>query len=263
MMVHAGVDIDAKYPAFLILAGVLAGLWYDGKLVSRKPIIIPVLTMIAVMILAASLYESDALANKGLAYEDAGYYEQAATYFGQAHSGLVYNPGILVSQGINYYTLATSEQQDSSANLQRAAALAKQAQILDPYDAQNAFLLARVLTAEGKKAQATVQFKTALHLDPYNQPMFYGDYAQLLLSEGKLTDAEMVATAGIEQYPPVVIANRSVDQSIPAQVSGLYVDRAAARWESGHQGEARSDVALALKVDPSNQLAQQLQKQFH
>lgn len=262
LILHAGIDIDAKYPAYLILAAVIAGLWYEGKVVMRTPRPAPVIIMVCIMVLAASLYKSDALATKALSYENAGDYAQAAGYYGQAHELPAYNPDMLTDEGINYYTLATTYDQDTTVNLILARSLAKQAMKLDPDDAQDPFLLAQVLAAQHNMAAATTEYIDTLRLDPYNEPMYYGNLARLYLSEGKLNDAELVATRGIDEYPASVISNRSVDTTIPVQVSDLYVDRAAARWELGDAKSAGADLTRALQINPSNTLATQFQQEF-
>lgn len=255
---HFGLDIDARYPALIVLLAALTGAVYQPLLRRtvdyRRAGIMPVLLTV-LLIVSLSAYQSSVWAAKGAAAQQSRDYEAAAAEYEKAHGNLVYDPDYLTAEGINYYTLASvtggSKSYESLA-LDRAERAIKS----DPRDSQHYFLKARVERLGGRLAAAESDYRQALKLDRFNHPQYYADLASLQLQLGRENDAAGTATQGISLYPQKVIDNRSYDRQVPGAVSQLYTIRAAIKLKNNQ--DASGDINQALKLFPLNREAQQL-----
>ncbi|HSX48364.1 MAG TPA: tetratricopeptide repeat protein, partial [Candidatus Nanoarchaeia archaeon] len=181
-------------------------------------------------------------------------------YYSRAHSGVAYNPDTLTGEGINRLALAR-QQQDSQTNLTLARLRAETAIKQDSFDAQQHFLLARVLRQQDKLDQAIVEYRKAIRLDPFNQPDYYNDLAQILLVSDPQA-ALQVASSGLNAYPDQVLSNRMADPDIFRQVSTLLTTRALVLLKVGDQAKAVEDLRRAYVLNQKNLQAKQLLEQI-
>jgi O-antigen ligase len=223
LLIHFGLDIDARYPVLLALAAILAGLCYAPR--PSKPgqptgMILLLLVCAALPVFGA--YRSATYADFGGIAQDNHDYSDAAGWYQKAHGTLVYDPDTLTGEGINYLSLAAIGI-DPAANLKLAETSARSAVKLDPRDAQHEFLLAQVLRLEGDGAGSVGAYLEALRLDPLNHPEYYLGLAELYASQQAPDKALIYTRKVIELYPPEVVANRGAQADI-----GDIVARAAA-----------------------------------
>lgn len=250
---HFVVDMDSRYPALIMLAAALAGLTYRPSEYLAKRLWWPAAAATAAVVVAVSGFESQVWTQRAQAAQLGGDYQQAADDYGQAHSYLVYDPDTLTGEGINLYTLAV-QKTDAAANLRLALDKARQASRKDPNDAQHYFLAARVERFSHNWAAATRDYQQAIKLDPFNHPEYYDDLARLQLLEHLPAQAVQTATACLKQYPQSVIDNRSADQTIKPALASLYLARAEAYHDLGHDDLAHRDAVTAapLLVPPKD-----------
>jgi len=241
LLMHFGLDIDAHYPALLALLAVWVGMvWRPAgrERWGRASLALPIGLVMAVILVAAA--NSSQLAQaQGRAAQTDGNYQTAAADFYQAHQTLVYDPATLNAEAINLYTLATLGT-DPQTNLALALDRARSAERLAPLDSQNYQLEGRVLSARGDVKGAEAAFRRALVLDPYNQPQYAFDLAQLMQSSGRSAEALRVTRQMVGQYPASVLANRHNDPAIGRAI--VNVELLQARLE-----EAQGDKAGALR----------------
>jgi tetratricopeptide (TPR) repeat protein len=252
-LVHFGLDIDARYPALLMLVGVFFGLMYkqNKRRWVKQSWRWPALATL-VIIPVVSLYQSDSWAQRARVAQEDGDYALAATNFVKASGGVLYNPDVLTGEGINRLTVAMGgEMAPDAAKMELELALhrARQAQQLDPHDAQHYQLEGRVLMAQNALSAAEAAFRRALELDHLNHPEYALDLASVLVREQKSGDAVRVAQAMIALYPPDVIGNRQADESIPPALANLHALVGNVALGEGRIAEADAAADAALRID--------------
>jgi tetratricopeptide (TPR) repeat protein len=253
LVLHFGLDIDASYPALLLLAAALIGLVYRqasqgrGKASWRWP-------AVAVVLMAPliSLYQSNVWAERGRAQQTDGDYATAADDFGAAHSGWVYNPDFVNAEGIDLLTLAYGNAAGAKADAQLALERARQAQREDRYDAQHHQLEGRALSAQGDLKGAAAAFREALRLDPYNHPDYALDLARVQQQTGDVDGAVRTAQAMLAQYPQEVVDNRSNDATVKPALADLEALVGNVYLKQGRLREAGEAATRALKLDPDS-----------
>jgi O-antigen ligase len=250
LLLHFGLDIDARYPPLVFLLAVLAGLSYrqrkdiHGKLSLR----IPALALAAMVVIMGS-FQSGANYARGVAAQDERDYSTASAWFEQAHSGLTYDPDTLNAEGIDYYSEAIFGEKGAAAlALDRARIAIRQ----DPEDSQHYQLEGRILQLQKNSAGAEAAFRLALVKDPYNHPDYAGDLAQLLIAEAKPAEARRVAEAMLAQYPDAVVKNRNADTSLHTNLANLEGILAQLQFNTGDRDGAKKSVVRGLKLSPAN-----------
>lgn len=262
LLMHFGLDIDSDYSALVMLAASLAGIVLANKK-RRKTASYPSLLLGAMALIALpviSLYQSQLATNYASAAQSNGDYDIAADYYNKAHSGVAYDPDTLTGEGINRLALAR-QNQNAQTNLALAKLRAETAIKLDRFDAQQHFLLARILLQQGQVQPATVEYRQAIRLDPYNQPDYYNDLAQVLSSSDTAAGLQ-VANDGLAKYPDQVLRNRSADTDLYRQVSNLYTTRALILLRLGDSTKAADDLKTAYAINAKNISAKQLLEQI-
>jgi len=249
LLLHFGLDIDAHYPALLALLAVWVGLvWRPAarERWNRVSLALPAGLVLAV-ILAAAANTSQLAQAQGRAAQADGNYKTAAADFYRAHQALVYDPATLNAEAINLYTLGTLGA-DPQANLAIALDRARAAERLAPHDSQNYQLEGRVLSARGDAKGAEAAFRRALVLDPYNQPQYAFDLAQLLQQTGRPAEALVVTRQMVGQYPASVIANRHNDPAIGRAVVNVLLLQARIEEAQGDKVSALRDLKAAQGI---------------
>ena len=222
LLLHFGLDIDARYPALLSLVGAFFGLMYTQKhskwvrLSWKWPAI-----SAAVLIPIVSLYFSETWATRGANAQTDGDYALAAEDYGRASSGIIFNPDHLGAEGINWYALASLGGPAARHNGDQALAAARQAEALDPADGQHHQLEGRILALRGDLRGAEVAFRKALVLDRFNHPDYAYDLADILVRRGRPDEALAAAGTMLAQYPAAVVANRVADETLPPALANL------------------------------------------
>jgi O-antigen ligase len=258
---HFGVDIDDRYPALIALLAMLAGVayqpWQVMRVVPVRRMAIPVL-LVVTLVLAASSYESNFWATRGQQADSQSLFTNAAQAYARAHTTPVYDPTNWTAEGIDYYTLAsfTGGSKTYNADAERAARGAIQH---DGSDSQNYQLLGRIQALEGNLPAAEASLSQALRLDPWNHPDYYSDLAGLQLKANHTVAAQKTVSAGLALYPDSVIANRNADTTVKPAVAELLSLQAADRLSHDDTKGAAADIKRALKLDPSETDALQLQ----
>jgi O-antigen ligase len=255
LWLHIGLDIDAQYPAILLLLAIFGGGFYHQRIRYRRLSWWPATVAIVLLIPVIGLYFSDTWSIRGNAAQANGDYGFAAQDFARARSYLIYNPNVLTAQGINEYALAQLGDK-SSGNL--ALALAKSAEKQDPYDGQHYQLAGRVQTLNGDQADALKSYQNALKYDPYNHPEYAYDLALVQLQLGQTEAAVQTATAMLDQYPPLVLINRSADPTLRGNLAQLSALLGSIKLQTGDIAGARAANHAALDYDQTNLRAQAL-----
>lgn len=254
LLVHFGLDIDARYPAMWLLLAVLAGWSLDARQKPRRSKLAPVwLAVLLPLLVSAQLYQSEQQAVAGQNHQDHSRYEAAIASFTAARSGLVYDPDLLTKEAINHYALGLETRQE--AELAAAEQLATLATRQDPRDSQHYFLLARISQARGELDQALQMYQRALQLDTLNHPEYYLDLAQLHLRREQPNEAVEVLNRVITLYPDPVITNRSANPRLKMIMAQIYSLR-------GVLTGSMADAERALRLDRHNRQAQQLKSQL-
>lgn len=244
VLMHAGLDIDARYPALLSLVGVFFGLIYAQqrsrwvKLSWRWPALVAL-----VLVPVVSLYLSETQAQRGRVAQENEDYGLAATHFAQAATGLVYNPDLLTAEGINRYTLGDA---DSAINRARAA------QRLDPYDGQHYQLEGRARAQKGDLKGAEAAFRQALARDGLNHPDYALDLASVVARDKRPDEAVQIAQGMLALYPVAVVNNRVADETLRPTLANLEALVGNMALEAGRLGEAKAAADRALKLDPKS-----------
>lgn len=256
ILMHMGLDIDARYPAIVLLAAVLAGMVYRQKAgpwesMSWSPIALAGVLMVPLV----SLHLSAAWAERGRQSQDADEYELAAEQFATAHQWPFYNPDVIGAEGINHYSRALVDGRSRSAESALALDRARLAAAQDPADAQHRQLEARVLMLQGNFAEAERVLREALRLDSYNHPEYAYDLAAALNRLGQQETAMEVMRAMVDQYPDEVVANRSNDKQLRPALATLWSMIGEESLRLGQMREAEIASQRALKIDPKNHRA--------
>jgi Flp pilus assembly protein TadD len=253
LLLHFGLDIDARYPALLGLVGILFGLIYtqgSAKWVApswKWPAVAAL-----VLIPLARWYLSDTWAARGRSAQDDGDYALAAADFGRADQQFAFNPDVLSAEGINLYSLAASGAADGAANSSLALERARHAQQLDPHDGQHHQLEGRILALRGDLPAAELAFKQALRLDRFNHPDYALDLASILVREQKTDAAVSVASDMLKLYPLAVVNNRASDDTLRPTLANLEALIGNVHLAAGRIGEAGAAADRALALDPKS-----------
>ncbi len=267
LLVHFGLDIDAQYPALVVLAAVLAGSLYgQWRRVSQSERVPlgwwwPALGAVLLAALA-SAYQSNVWLQRGQAAQADGQYQMAVDDFARSAAQLVHNPDGLSAEGIDDYTLALGGGASAAAEADQAVSLARQAAAQDPADGQHHQLEGRALALRGDTAGAEAAFHTALRLDPYNHPEYALDLVGLLDQLGRPTEALAAARAMLVQYPDPVIANRANDLTLRPTLANLWSLVGNIELKQGHAPAARQAAARALAIYPDSLRGRALQHQL-
>jgi O-antigen ligase/Flp pilus assembly protein TadD len=256
LLLHFGLDIDAQYPAMLLLTAVLSGTIYYQKPASGSLGWLPIVASFLVLIPVIGIYLSDNKAQRGRMAQVDGDYALAASYFTQARSYLVYDPDVLSAEGIDRYTLGLSGDKGQTS---QALLLARSAERQDPFDGQHHQLAGRILNAEGKSSESEREFELALTLDPFNHPDYAYDLAQSQLHQGKQDLALATLMSMLNQYPAGVIANRSTDTNVAQNLATLEVLVGTIHLQQGDLVLAQSDAHKAIMMAPDSLRAQAFQ----
>lgn len=263
LIMHFALDIDASYPALLVLAAVLLGVVYRPRANVRRSLSVKLpLATVVLLVPLVSLYISDMSTIRGNVAQSEGDYQTAADWFESAHSGWLYNPDVVTAEGINLYALASSGGKDAKQLADQALELAREAEKLDPHDAQHHQLEGRVLALEGDWRGAAVAFRAALKLDPLNHPEYALDLATVQLQMGDKAGAVSIAESMAKQYPGPVLNNRGMDETVGPTVSNLWALVGNVRLEQGSIPESKRAAAQALAADPKGLRARALQHQL-
>ena len=263
LLVHFGLDIDAQYPALLMLAALLLGLCYQQwSVVWGRPSWRGAVVAAALLVPAVSLYKSQAWADAAATYQEAGDYEGAASRYEVAQNVAVFNPDLVGAEGIAWYSAGATGGKDAKKDGDMALDLARQAERLDPSDGQHYQLEGRVLSQLGHEREAEAALWKALKLDPYNHPQYALDLATLQLSRGDKDGAATTIQSMLAQYPDEVIANRSSDATLRPVLANLQATLGNIYLEEGNLGDARYRSRQALKTDTLNLKGRALQHQL-
>lgn len=256
ILMHMGLDIDARYPAIMLLAAVLAGLLYRQKSEPWKGLSWGLIALAgALMLPLVSLHLSTAWAERGRQSQDADEYELAAEQFATAHQWPIYNPDVIGAEGINHYSRALVDARSRSAETALALDRARLAESQDPADAQHRQLEARVLMLKGDFVAAERPLREALRLDPYNHPEYAYDLATVLYRLERQEEALEVMRAMVNQYPDEVVANRSNDERLRPVLATLWSMIGEEFLRQGQVREAQEASQRALKIEPKNSRA--------
>jgi len=252
LMLHAGLDIDARYPAIVLLAAILGGMVYAQAREGHAHVrwTLPALATL-VLVPVVGLYQSDVLAQRAKANQADGDYQLAADQYGRAHATVAYNPDTINAEGIDLYTLAAFSP-NPSGYLNRALDRAKQAEVQDPWDGQHHQLEGRVLVHQQQYTAATKAFREALRIDPYNHPEYALDLADLQRQLGETDGALKTAHAMLAQYPDAVLDNRNNDQTLRPTVANLWAVVGNIELSRGNIPAAKAAVGRALTVYPAS-----------
>jgi O-antigen ligase/Flp pilus assembly protein TadD len=262
LLMHFGLDIDARYPALLLLVAVLMGAVFR----QRRPVRwaarwwMPAVTAVLLVPLVG-LYQSDVWAKRAQVDQEDGDYDLAVEHYAAAHRGVIYNPDYLSAEGINLFALAGGGGTDGKTGLALALGRAKQAQTLDRYDSQHYQLEGRVLAARGDLKGAEAAFRAALKLDPYNHPDYALDLAAVQARAGDAVGALGTARAMLAQYPQDVVDNRNLDAALKPALANLWALKGNLDLQAGRLGEAGVAARRALRLDPDNLRARALRHQ--
>ena len=255
LWLHFGLDIDAQYPALVLTSAMLAGaLYYQRPRYRSVGWRLPVMSL-AVLVPIVGLYLSDNWSVRGQTAQTNGDFTQAAADFAMSRHYLVYNPDVLSAEGINRYTLAEIGE---SGQRQQALGLALAAEKQDPSDAQHYQLEGFVRQLGGDRSGAATAFRQALRLDPYNHPEYAYDLSLVQAETGQSAAALATADAMLDQYPPVVLVNRSADPQIKSNLAQLAVLEGTIHLQAGDIAAAKAASVRALKFDSANARAEAL-----
>jgi O-antigen ligase len=262
LLVHFGLDIDARYPALLTLAAVLAGLLYVERAPSRSRVTWrrPAATA-ALLVPVVGLYQSSTWAASAKVAQDDSDYGEASSRFDLSNRGVLHDPDNINAAGIAYYTLSFEGGPDEKANLSLALQRSEQAQRLDPHDAQHHQLKGRVLVKSGDLHGAIKEFREALRLDPYNHPEYALDLATAKLRAHDYDGARKSANAMLALYPVEVVANRNADTTIRPALSNLQALIGNSYLQQGALEQARAAAHRALRWNPQGSQANWLMDQ--
>jgi O-antigen ligase/Flp pilus assembly protein TadD len=253
LLIHFGLDIDAQYPALVMLAALLVGVSYRQWSVVRGRLSWRGAAVAAVLLVpAVSLYKSQAWADAAASYEEAGDYEGAASRLEVAREVVVYNPDLVNAEGIAWYSAAASGDKGAEKAGATALALAREAERLDPKDGQHYQLEGRVLSLQGHEQEAEAALSKALKLDPYNHPQYALDLATLRLGRGDRDGAANTIQSMLAQYPAEVVANRNSDSSLRPVLANLQAVLGNIYLEEGNVGDARYRAQQALQLDKTS-----------
>ncbi len=265
LLLHAGLDIGANYPAVIILGGLLIGTLYRSKPGAIAPqfslnwLAFGALALMAQPLVAS--YRSAVVTTTAADEQSEGNLPAAAEDYRSAHLFLTYSPDTLTAEGINRFAMASAGR-DTALNTELAIRRAEAGIHQDPRNAENYLLLARSEWLGGSVKRAEQAYLKGLQLDPWNQPLLYSDLATLYLSRDRNAEALELSTQGLAKYPGSVIINRNSLNQLPGQIADLYVVQGHA-WEAlGNLAEAVRSAQTALETDRSSLAAGNMYKRL-
>jgi tetratricopeptide (TPR) repeat protein len=265
LLIHFGLDIDARYPALVLLLAVLAGMlvapWRQRQ---PEPVRLgwPLLALLVVVPIAM-LYQSDVAAQRGKAAQMDEQYAPAADWFDQADNSWFANPDWISAAGINRLALAVSgsgELDSHATEIDLALDTVHRAEQADPYDGQHWQLEGRILQAKTPADTKAVRaaFEHALQLDPLNHPGYALDLARAELAYHDAAAARRTAEHMLALYPPDVVANRQADPTLQGTLAELAALVGNLDLQVGHIPEARHQARRALDLQAQNLAARAL-----
>jgi tetratricopeptide (TPR) repeat protein len=250
LLMHFGLDIDARYPALLSLVGVFAGLIYAQRSHKWEPLgwkWPAVAAMVLVPIV--SIYFSETWATRGQTAQADGDYAMAAEDYARAGKGIVFNPDYVSAEGINLLVLGSLGGPDKAANLSLALERARAAQRLDTSDGQHYQLEGRILAAKGDYKAAEAALRQALARDKFNHPDYALDLGGIMIKENKSAEALQIVQAMLAQYPAAVASNRVADETLPPTLANLEAMAGNIYLGEGKVAEAKAAAEAGLKLD--------------
>jgi O-antigen ligase len=252
LIIHFGLDIDSSYPALLWLVAILAGLIYrcrEQGQPARLRMVWPTVLALAMIIIAASAYQSNVWDQRGVSAQEDSDYSAAADDFARAHSGLVFNPDWLTSEGINDLAMASEGYREGAVS---ALDLGQKAARLDPNDAQHWYLLGRAWAMLGNQKESEKALRYALTLEPHSRPEYARSLAELLRGQKRLAEAKTVAKTMLDQYDALTIAARSNDPALRPALAGLAAVLAGVYRDGGDEAAAQLMTSRAKAIYSGN-----------
>ncbi|MDB5179055.1 MAG: O-antigen polymerase family protein [Patescibacteria group bacterium] len=253
LLLHMSVDVDAGYPALLMLAAVLFGTIYRqwwpvrGKVRLGWPA-----TAVLLLVPLMNMYQSNIWAARARVAQEDGDYSLAAERYAAAHRGVVYDPDYINADGIALYAVAVSGGKDGRTAAALALDRARQAETLDPHDGQHHQLEGRALAVRGDQRGAEAAFRAALRLDPYNHPEYALDLATVQMQAGDTRGSMDTARAMLKLYPAAVVSNRNLDESLRPKLANLEALVGNSYLVQGNLREAGGAAQRALRLDPKS-----------
>lgn len=236
LLLHLGMDIDAQYPVIVALLGVLLGLTVHQRDTKGGRGLLAGLTLLAGIGLAVSflVLTSYRQANDGAVYRAQFEYDRARSEYAAARDFLIYDPQVVLDEGIMTYSGAFMVRGDQrTAAIRETVAVADRAIKVAPRSAGAWQLKGRALRSVGDTAGAEVAFRQALTLDPYNQPAYYSDLANVLLFTKQTGPAIDVLNRAVRLYTPDTVKNRTLQTDFGTEVVGLYQMLIRAHGDAG------------------------------
>lgn len=264
LLLHTSLDINSRYPATMVLLAVLLALSYKPIIsakIHRVGRMRSLITILVVIILAISNYQSTVAQQNGTIHNQNLDLELAATSFSKANAGLMYNPDVWGAEAINYYVLAASND-NRTENIVRARDRAKQAIERDPRDAQHYFLLGRIERLDGENNAAKPLFERALAMDPHNHAEYYADLISLQLDQGELAAARALSATALARFTDPVIENRHADEAMKPAVAQILVFQAQLLIQQETTDTVLPILDRAKRLDPNNNQIDQLKSQL-
>lgn len=250
LLVHISVDIDARYPAIVALLGVLLGLTVrqrDAK--DGRPVLGGLILMAVVgLMVGFGALTSYRQASDGDVYRSQSEYDRARDEYAAAQSLLIYDPQVVLSEGIMVYSGAFMLKDDQrTVAIRETVAVADRAIKITPRSAAAWQLKGRALRSLGDTAGAEAAFRRALELDPFNQPSYYSDLGNVLLYTRQSGVAISVLNYALRLYTPEVVKNRALQNDFGTEVVGLYQMLGRAYRDAGSLDEAvRADADMQV-----------------
>lgn len=250
LLLHSGLDIDARYPSLLVLAGVLLGLVYGQWRQMRQRVSWrwPVVALL-LMVPLAQLYQNQVWAERGKLAQDDSDFALATERYAAAQVGIMYNPDVISAEGINWLAIGAAGGSGQTEALNRALELARSAQRHDPRDGQHYQLEGRVLLARRDVKGAQQAFRRALELDPHNHPDYALDLATAQVVAGDESGAVTTAKAMLGQYPIDVVVQRNADLTLPPTLANLEAVIGNVALHQGDLATARAAAERGLRWD--------------
>jgi O-antigen ligase/tetratricopeptide (TPR) repeat protein len=251
LVLHAAVDIDAKFPALLALAALLAAVayrpWRDGVGAWPRWTLAPAA---ALLMLSTCWYWSGSYIIRAAAAQADGDYDLASQWDHRAQLWVT-NPDVISAEGIMWYARAAVGD-DPRASLDKALGLARRAERADPYDGQHYQLEGRVRLAERQPAAAIKAFEAALRRDPFNHPEYALDLAGVQRQTGHTDQALHTAQAMLALYSDKVVENRSSDPGVRPAVANLEAFVGNIELQRGQRGQAKEAAERAVRILPES-----------
>ena len=140
-------------------------------------------------------------------------------------------------ESINLYELGTKGI-NSKENLGVALTLVKKAEAISPHSSYNYELEGKIMMAQKNLNGARSAFEKSLYYDPYNQPQYAGQLAQVLVFQNNRSLALSTINNMLNQYPNSVIANRNFLVQLRPSIRSLLLQQASLYLELGQKDKA-------------------------